>query len=261
MTNNDKAHSIKIAEELSLEQLINVFNWANAEGRDSVGSDENTFCEQIRKQIAVRQDMVIKPSRAYIAPFYVYSQKEELNTFHTFNGYKPKTMLFYNNYCELELLRIAYLLNVLDEEKKWIYDSTKQRIQSNCFGRFCPTGECFETSIAVLRFVATVFPNETEWIEMYMKNITETILSGNKKISYQTKLYFALTLGEIDTEASRKCLGMLAKCIQNLGICVSRGNAQYRTINKQIMKKMYGVIARTTNCNADDGLKESRRTS
>lgn len=237
MTNNDKAHSIKTAEELSLEQLINAFNWANAEDRDYVGCEENAFCEQIRKQIVVRQDMVIEPSRAYIAPFYVYSKKEELNTFHTFNGYKPKTMIFYNNFCELELLRIAYLLDVLEEDKKWIYDSTKQRIQSTCFGGFCPTGECFEASIAVLRFVATVFPDETEWITMYLKNITETILSGNKKISYQTKLYFALTLCEIDTEESRRYLGMLAQCIQNLGICVTRGNIQYRTINKQIMKK------------------------
>ena len=243
MSNSDNAHSMKRTEGLSIEQLINAFNWAKIEGRDYVGSEGNTFCEQIRKQIAVRQDMVIGPSRAYIAPLYVDSKKEELNTFHTFNGYKPKTMLFYNNYCELELLRIAFLLDVLEDDKKWIYDSTKQRIQSNCFGRFCPTGECFETSIAVLRFVATVFSNETEWIEMYMKNITETILSGNKTISYQTKLYFALTLCEIDTEASRKCLGMLAKCIQNLGICVTRGNAQYRMINKQIMKNVYGVIA------------------
>ena len=163
--------------------------------------------------------------------------------------------LFYNNYCELELLRIAFLLDVLEENKKWIYDSTKQRIQSNCFGRFCSKGECFETSIAVLRFVATVFPNETEWIAMYLKNITETILSGNKKISYQTKLYFALTLCEIATEESRKCLGMLAKCIRNLEICVIRGNAQYRTINEQIMKNVSCAIAWTVNCNADVGLK------
>lgn len=243
MRNSDNVHSVKRTDDLSLEQLINAFNWAKIEGRDFVECGEDTFCEQIRKQIAVRQDMVIEPSRAYIAPFYVYSKKEDLNSFHTFNGYQPKTMLFYNNYCELELLRIAFLLDVLEENKKWIYDSTKQRIQSNCFGRFCPTGECFETSIAVLRFVATVFPNETEWIAMYLKNITETILSGNKKISYQTKLYFALTLCEIATEESRKCLGMLAKCIRNLEICVIRGNAQYRTINEQIMKNVSCAIA------------------
>ena len=242
MTNNDNVHSMKRKDGLSIEQLINELNRAKIEGRDYVGCEENTFCEQIRKQIDVRQDIVLEPSSAYITPFYVHSKKDELNAFHTFNGYKPKTMLFYNNYCELELLRIAYLLNALEEDKKWVYDSTKQRIQSNCFGRFCPTGECFETSIAVLRFVATVFPNETEWIAMYLKKITETILSGNKKISYQTKLYFALTLCEIDTEESRRYLGMLAKCIQNLGICVTRGNAQYRTINKQIMKKCTALL-------------------
>ena len=100
-------------------------------------SEENSFCEYIRNQIDVQQDIVLEPLRTYIEPFYVYSKKDELKNFHTFNGYKPKTMLFYSNYCELELLRIAYLFHALDEEKKWIYDSTKQRIQSNCFGRFC----------------------------------------------------------------------------------------------------------------------------
>lgn len=43
MTNNDKAHSIKTAEELSLEQLINAFNWANAEDRDYVGCERMHF--------------------------------------------------------------------------------------------------------------------------------------------------------------------------------------------------------------------------
>lgn len=235
MKNGDNACLVERTTGLSIEQLINEFNRAAIEGRNLVTSEENTFCEYIRNQIDVQQDIVLEPLRTYIEPFYVYSKKDELKNFHTFNGYKPKTMLFYSNYCELELLRIAYLLHALDEEKKWIYDSTKQRIQSNCFGRFCSKGECFETSIAVLRFVATVFPDETEWIEMYIKNITETILSGNKKIPYQTTLYFAMTLCEIDTEASRNCLGMLAQSIQNLGICVTRGNAQYRTINKQIV--------------------------
>ena len=226
-----------MTKNLSIEQLINEFNRVKLENTELTEREENCLCEQIRTLLDVRQNIVIEPSKAYIEPFYVHSQKAELSTFHTFNGYKPKTMLFYNNYCELELLRIAYLLGVLDEDKRWIYDSTKQRIQSNCFGRFCPKGECFETSIAVLRFVATVFPEETEWIAMYLKQITETILSGDKKIAYQTKLYYALTLCEMDTEEARRCLERLTQCIQSLGICVTRGNAQYQMMNKQIMKK------------------------
>ena len=226
-----------MTKNLSIEQLINEFNRVKLENTELTEREENIFYEQIRTLIDVRKNIVVEPSKAYIEPFYVHSKKAELSTFHTFNGYKPKTMLFYNNYCELELLRIAYKLDALDEDKRWIYDSTKQRIQSNCFGRFCPKGECFETSIAVLRFVATVFSEETEWIAMYLKQITATILSGDKKIAYQTKLYFALTLCEIDTEESRRCLGRLAQCIQSLEICVARGSAQYRMINKQIMKK------------------------
>ncbi len=232
MEKNDKVHSIRMTDSLTIEQMINDFNWAKIEGREFVGSEKNTFCEQITMQVDLRQDIVMESTRAYRAPFYVYNRKENLNDFHTFNGYKPKTMIFYSNYCELELLRMAYLLDVLGEDKKWIYENTKQRIQSNCFGRFCPTGECFETSIAVLRFVATIFPEETEWIGMYMKNITVTILSGDKKIPYQTKLYFVQTLYEMDTEASRKYLIMLAQYIQHLEKCVVRGNSHYRTTNE-----------------------------
>ena len=51
MSNSDNAHSMKRTEGLSIEQLINAFNWAKIEGRDSV-SEEDTFCEHIRKQIS-----------------------------------------------------------------------------------------------------------------------------------------------------------------------------------------------------------------
>lgn len=226
----------------SIEEIIFTFNKAKIESREFSEGEKNEFYEQIAVHIDLKQDIIMKPSKAYHAPFYVCGSKDAMSGFHTFNGYKPKTMLFYSNYCELELLRIAYLLDALGEGANWVYENTKQRIKSNCFGRFCPTGECFEISIAALRFVATIFPEETEWIRMYMKNITETILAGNKRIPYQTKLYFAQTLCEIDTAESRKYLLMLVQCIQHLKNCITRSNPKYQGINGQIMENCMAQV-------------------
>lgn len=95
--------------------MINTFNCAKIEGREFTKSEKNELSEQIVARIDLRQDIVMEPSKAYRAPFYVYSSKDNLNCFHTFNGYKPKTMLFYSNYCELELQTKLYFVQTLYE--------------------------------------------------------------------------------------------------------------------------------------------------
>ena len=78
-------------------------------------------------------------------------------------GMRAKTKLFESNFYLLESIRLLALQDRKDRLQAVIGD-TLTFLRGKCYGQFCPTGECFETSVCVLRFLRAVCPAETEWI-------------------------------------------------------------------------------------------------
>jgi len=117
----------------------------------------------------------------------------------TINGVMPKTHIFSANHYELEILRLLAFWRSDGETISNMLMRTKERLATTCFGKFCAKGECFETSIVALRFLATAFPNEVEWVSMLVENIRDEIDNkpGGKKRHSGTTFYYWLTLTDI----------------------------------------------------------------
>lgn len=119
----------------------------------------------------------------------------------TINGVMPKTNIFSANHYELEILRLLALWRSSDDAVQYMLHRTKERLSSACYGKFCSKGECFETSIVALRFMATVFPIEEEWIGRLTDGIRGEIDNKprGKKRHSGTTFYYWLTLTDIDS--------------------------------------------------------------
>ena len=107
-------------------------------------------------------------------------------------GIIPKTHLFSANAYELEILRILFMWRSDDERVKDMLVKTKDRLKMTCFGEVFDKGEYLETSIAVLRFLALVFPDEKSWIDKLFTGVQ----NGGKRNGAVVYYYF-LMLSEI----------------------------------------------------------------
>lgn len=178
---------------MTVQTIIDTFNYSEATGcrlRKKVSED-------LYMAIIEHLDLKINSNNSRMSPMFLDVEHTIPTDFTTFTGYRPKTKILYGNYCELELLRILYLLKPNDCVYRPVFEATKERISQTCFGGFCSTGECFEISIVALRFIATVFPEEKSWVDMYISNIARTFSQHRKKIARRTLLMFCQVLSEL----------------------------------------------------------------
>ena len=79
---------------------------------------------------------------------------------------------------------------------------TLSRLKTTCFGNEDDGGgECFDTSLIVLRFLAAVTPHETEWIQSRIDNYNRHYV--DKKRSWYCSWYFWLCLSELPFEFAK----------------------------------------------------------
>jgi len=125
-----------------------------------------------------------------------YNNGKKLKTIY---NQTPKTHIFSANMYELEIIRLLYYLAPNNPTVKEMADKTLVRLKTTCFG-YCDdgVGECFDTSLVVLRFLATVVPEETDWIKNRIYNYNCHV--GDKKRPWFTKWYFWLCLSELSFE-------------------------------------------------------------
>lgn len=111
----------------------------------------------------------------------------------------PKTHIFSANMYELEIIRLLYLLAPNNPNVIEIVDKTLTRLKTTCFGN-CDDGEgeCFDTSLVVLRFLATVSPKDTDWIKGRIDNYNCHV--EDRKRPWFAKWYFWLSLSELPFE-------------------------------------------------------------
>ncbi len=77
----------------------------------------------------------------------------------------PKTHILSANMYELEILRLLALFAPDDPDVRHMVKETLARLRKTCFaGHGCAVGECFDTSVAALRFLLAAAPEEREWI-------------------------------------------------------------------------------------------------
>lgn len=129
-------------------------------------------------------------------PFFYITPYNDGKKLKTVNGVTPKTHILAANSYELEIMRQLFLFAPENETVKYMLQQTLRRLKTTCFGNFCSAGECFETSIAALRFIASVFPDETEMTAKLIGGINSHM--ADKKRRGGTAKYYNRVLGEIN---------------------------------------------------------------
>ena len=114
----------------------------------------------------------------------------------------PKTHILSANMYELEIIRMLYLLSSEDMTVDEMVQKTLERLKTTCFGyQDDGLGECFDSSLVVLRFLASVAPTETEWIRSRIDNYQNHV--GEKKRPWFSKWYYWLCLSEMPFDLAR----------------------------------------------------------
>lgn len=131
----------------------------------------------------------------YIPPY------NDGNKFKTIYNQAPKTHILSANMYELEIIRLLYLLAPDEPIVQNMVIQTLNRLKSTCFGnKDDGVGECFDTSLIVLRFLA-VTSNDTRWmldrIDNYNNHVSE------KKRPWYALWYFWLCLSELPFEIAK----------------------------------------------------------
>ena len=112
----------------------------------------------------------------------------------------PKTHILSANAYELEIVRLLYLLAPDRPEVREIAEGTIARLRSTCFGyRGCAVGECFESALVTLRFLAAAAPGETEWVRTLIALFYDHV-GDNKRRHGNVLWYFWLCLSELPAE-------------------------------------------------------------
>lgn len=182
---------------MTLQTIIDTYNYSTTTGCRLTKNAIDELYEAILLHIDLDAEPTVDPTKRNMSTLFVKAENEIPEDFMTFTGYRPSTKILYHNYCELELLRILSIIKPKETQYTSLYETTKARIKTTCFGSFCATGECFEISVIALRFIAALFPEERLWIDMYVGNIARTILDEERKISKRTLLMFCQVLSEL----------------------------------------------------------------
>lgn len=108
----------------------------------------------------------------------------------------PKTHILSANLYELEIIRLLYILEPNNETVIDMVSKTISRLKTTCFGnKDDGLGECYDTSLIVLRFLASVAQNDTTWIKERIINYHKHY--NEKHRHWGVKWYYWLCLSEL----------------------------------------------------------------
>ncbi|HPS35934.1 MAG TPA: hypothetical protein PK854_11790 [Oscillospiraceae bacterium] len=134
---------------------------------------------------------------AFFIPPYYGGEK-----YKTVLNQTPKTHILSANLYELEILRLLHLFAPDDPEIKNMVEKTLARLRTTCFGNEDDgIGECFDTNLIVLRFLAATAPDETAWIKGRIDNYNRHV--KDKKRPWFCRWYFWLCLSELPFELAK----------------------------------------------------------
>jgi len=129
----------------------------------------------------------------YIPP---YNDNKKLQTVIPMS---PKTHILASNAYELDIIRILHLFAPEHPDVKDMVEKTFKRLENSCPGGDCCQGECFHSSLPVLRFFIIAKPNDTAWIKRLMIKINKHI-EDKQKCNGGSVGYYWLFLSELPLE-------------------------------------------------------------
>lgn len=113
----------------------------------------------------------------------------------------PKTHILSTNMYELEIIRLLYLCAPNDPVIKDMVQKTLERLKTTCFGNEDDgIGECFDTSLVVLRFLAAV-STDINWMQNRIDNYNNCV--AEKKRPWYSLWYFWLCLSELPVQIAK----------------------------------------------------------
>ena len=129
----------------------------------------------------------------------------------------PATHILSANAYELEIIRLIFLLAPHDAVAGDMAEKMRQRLKTVCFANHCCQGECFHTTLPVLRFLAATSPDETAWMRGLVAKFG-THIEGkikNKKCNGGALLYYWLCLSELPFEIAESEISQYKEQIAN----------------------------------------------
>jgi hypothetical protein len=127
----------------------------------------------------------------YFPPPYNNNKK-----FQTVIPMSPKTHILSDNAYELEILRLLCLFAPENPAVKDMVEGTFERLDGSCPGGDCCIGECFHSSLPVLRYFAVAGLHETAWIKKLVAKINKHI-DNRQKCNGGAVAYYWLCLSEL----------------------------------------------------------------
>lgn len=114
-------------------------------------------------------------------------------------GQTPKTHIFSANMYELDILRLLSSLSPGDPKVTGMTARTVDRLRTACFAAEDDgVGECFDTGLVALRFLAACAPGETEWMRRRIDSFHHRY--REKKRPWYPLWYYWLCLSELPDE-------------------------------------------------------------
>lgn len=177
------------------------------EGRNNIArrlmAARTPLAERKRFYLSVRFPNNIDALGKRMYPDYFIPPYNNGKKYPTLFGQVPKTHILSANSYELEIIRLLWLLCPDDPEVRDMTKNTLVRLGSTCFGSEDDgVGECFDTNLVVLRFLAAAAPGETLWmrerIRVFHAHFKE------KKRHSALPWYFRLCLSELPIDVARR---------------------------------------------------------
>ena len=129
-------------------------------------------------------------------PIYFIPPYNDGKKYKTVMTQTPKTHILSANSYELEIIRLLYLFGSENPVVKNMVSKTLERLRSTCFGNSDDgVGECYDSSLIVLRFLASVAPNEIKWINERIETFHRYF--NEKHRIWCLTWYFYLCLSEL----------------------------------------------------------------
>jgi hypothetical protein len=148
----------------------------------------------------------------------------------------PKTHILSMNAYEMDILRLLHLFAPENPTVKDMVNGTFKRLKNSCPGGDCTQGECFHSSLPVLRFLAVAKRDDKEW----MNKLTAKIHRGIEwKYKTNAILYYWLCLSELPYDVAEPGLLKYKKeIIKKLEKTVPL-NTEYNKIYQPVLYCVY----------------------
>lgn len=130
------------------------------------------------------------------------------------SGMLPKTHILSANAYELEILRLLSILAPGETDVITMLEETKRRISTTCFGTSCHSGECYDTSAVVLRFIGAAFPNDSYTMMNLLNKIFRHMNDTARSIGTYT--YILICLSELPIALTEKYIYRESERIKKL---------------------------------------------